>query len=141
MKTHDTLDRHLKRWAGGNKLREMVALTVSKLCSGAVVISALVAQGELAGTLGEIQGDNADGDAQKALDIIANDILVDEMRDSPVAYVASEEIEKALELNAGAPLSIAFDPLDGSSNIDTNLSVGTIFSIFETGMGNGTTDS
>ncbi len=136
-----TLEQYLEPWTEGSKLRQMVALATSKVAEATVSIAELVTQGNLAGMLGQIHGDNADGDAQKELDIRANDILINGLKDSPIAFIASEELEEALEINTGAPLSIAFDPLDGSSNIDTNLSVGTIFSIFETGRGNGTTDS
>ena len=66
---------------------------------------------------------------QKELDIRANDLIVEELRAAPVAWLASEELDNPIELNRGAPLYVAIDPLDGSSNIDTNVSVGTIFSI------------
>ncbi|MCW9033598.1 MAG: class 1 fructose-bisphosphatase [Rhodospirillales bacterium] len=141
MKKPDTLEHYLQEWAGKDELRQLVAYTVAKVCAGTGEIAELVAQGDIAGMLGQVHGDNADGDAQKELDIRANDLLIEGLNDAPVAYIASEELEEALELNKGAPLSIAFDPLDGSSNIDTNVSVGTIFSIFETGLGNGTTAS
>src|SRR5690606_33246911 len=48
---------------------------------------------------------------------------------APVAFIGSEELEAPIANRAGAPVSVAVDPLDGSSNIDTNVSIGTIFSI------------
>jgi len=51
------------------------------------------------------------------------------LKSSPVAWMGSEEDEKAVLLNQGAPIVVNIDPLDGSSNIDTNVSIGTIFSI------------
>ena len=66
---------------------------------------------------------------QKELDVRANDILVDELQAAPVAWVASEELEEPMAIRQGAPLYVVVDPLDGSSNIDTNVSVGTIFSV------------
>ena len=63
------------------------------------------------------------------LDMRANEIIIDELIDAPVAYLASEELELPVPINQGAPLYVAIDPLDGSSNIDTNVSVGTIFSV------------
>jgi fructose-1,6-bisphosphatase I len=70
-----------------------------------------------------------DGDTQAALDLRANDLIMEELRNAPVACVASEELDLPQGLNSDAPLCVAIDPLDGSSNIDTNVSVGTIFSI------------
>ncbi|TIP55943.1 MAG: class 1 fructose-bisphosphatase, partial [Mesorhizobium sp.] len=71
----------------------------------------------------------ADGDIQKDLDIFADDIFLDAVRHAPVALYASEELEQPVLLDSQAPLAIAIDPLDGSSNIDTNVSIGTIFSL------------
>ena len=75
------------------------------------------------------RGANADGDVQKDLDVFADDIFLDAMRHAPVALYASEELEQPVLLDADAPLAVAIDPLDGSSNIDTNVSIGTIFSL------------
>ena len=60
---------------------------------------------------------------------IADDIFLDAMRHAPVALYASEELEQPVLLDRDAPLAVAIDPLDGSSNIDTNVSIGTIFSL------------
>ena len=66
---------------------------------------------------------------QKDLDVFADDIFLDAMRHAPVALYASEELEQPVLLDTDAPLAVAIDPLDGSSNIDTNVSIGTIFSL------------
>ncbi len=101
------------------------------LAEAAKRISRLVAAGPLAGALGANTGEaNADGDAQKTLDVMANEHVLAALTDAPVAYYASEEEDSILTLNAGAPLAVAVDPLDGSSNIDVNVSIGTIFSIY-----------
>ncbi|WP_248304814.1 class 1 fructose-bisphosphatase [Breoghania sp. L-A4] len=78
---------------------------------------------------GDIVGENAGGDQQKALDLRAHDIVVDALRTAPVAMVGSEEADAPIPLASGAPVSVAVDPLDGSSNIDVNMSIGTIFSV------------
>ena len=62
----------------------------------------------------------------------ANDMLAAGLRNVPVASLASEEMAEPIELNPEGTLLVAVDPLDGSSNIDTNVSVGTIFSILRT---------
>ncbi|SOC11935.1 class 1 fructose-bisphosphatase [Rhodobacter maris] len=79
-------------------------------------------------------GTNAGGDGQKALDVIADDLFRTALEDSAVAYYASEEQDEVVSLGAGT-LALAIDPLDGSSNIDVNVSIGTIFSIFPAAEG------
>ena len=72
---------------------------------------------------------NAGGDVQKALDILTDRWFTEALDAAPVAVLVSEELEAPKLLKEGAPLVVAIDPLDGSSNIDVNVSVGTIFSI------------
>lgn len=130
MSEHETLDSYLDNWSkDGGELRGAAAETIRVIADACCAISEIVALGPLAGNLGARLGENTDGDAQSALDIRANDLTIDELRRAPVACVASEELETPLELDPGAPLCVAIDPLDGSSNIDTNVSVGTIFSV------------
>lgn len=69
------------------------------------------------------------GDAQKALDLIADDAFGTALRGSAVRWYASEEQADAVEMNPQGTLALAIDPLDGSSNIDVNVSIGTIFSV------------
>ena len=73
---------------------------------------------------------NADGDSQKSLDVIADAKFLEAVKESGMAaaYV-SEEQEGAIVLDRDAPLVVAIDPLDGSSNIDVNVSIGTIISV------------
>ncbi len=82
------------------------------------------------GDLGAAVGTNAGGDGQKALDLIADDLFRHALADAGVRWFASEEQDDAILLNPQGTLAVAVDPLDGSSNIDTNVSIGTIFSIF-----------
>ncbi len=82
------------------------------------------------GDLASPVGTNADGDGQKALDVIADDLFRQALSGTGVRWLASEEQEQAVALDPNGRLAIAIDPLDGSSNIDTNVSIGTIFSIY-----------
>ena len=96
-------------------------------------ISHLVNQGDLIGVLGNAESENVQGEVQKKLDIISNDIMIDSLKwNGNLAGMASEENDDWIRIpeNAlkGHYLAL-FDPLDGSSNIDLNLTVGTIFSI------------
>lgn len=92
-------------------------------------ISQLLRKGALADILGEAGNQNVQGEEQK-LDVLANDLLLDALaQNSHCAGVASEELDNATSANADGSLLVLFDPLDGSSNIDINMAVGTIFSI------------
>lgn len=96
-------------------------------------ISHLVNQGNLIGVLGSADSENVQGEVQKKLDIITNDIMVDALNwTGHLAGMASEEIGDIILIPPQYPKGkylALFDPLDGSSNIDVNLAVGTIFSI------------
>ncbi len=129
MVVHATLREHLAEWAGDDTQRLAVADTITNIAKAGVEIARIVALGPLAGDMATKRGDHLDGDTQKELDFLSNKIVTDALRASPVAWMGSEEDEKAVALNSGAPLAVNVDPLDGSSNIDTNVSIGTIFSI------------
>ena len=93
-------------------------------------ISQLLRKGALADILGEAGNQNIQGEEQKKLDVLANDLLLDALaKNAHCAGVASEELDDATPANADGSLLVLFDPLDGSSNIDINMAVGTIFSI------------
>ena len=96
-------------------------------------ISHLVNQGDLMGTWGSAESENVQGEVQKKLDIISNDFMIDALKwTGHLAGMASEEDDEPIAIPEQYPrvkYLALFDPLDGSSNIDVNLTVGTIFSI------------
>lgn len=93
-------------------------------------ISQLLRKGALADILGEAGNQNVQGEEQKKLDVLANDLLLNALaKNTHCAGVASEELDNATPANAEGSLLVLFDPLDGSSNIDINMAVGTIFSV------------
>jgi fructose-1,6-bisphosphatase I len=120
-----TLDMYLSRRPD----LAAVCETVAALAAAGRRIASILARGPLAGALSQVIGESRDGDGQKALDAMTHDIIREALSAAPVAQFASEEAEAPELLNAGAPLAVAVDPLDGSSNIDTLAPVGTIFSI------------
>ena len=89
-----------------------------------------IARGDIDENLSDAAGTNMGGDDQKALDVIADEAFMNELKGSAVRYYASEEQNEVVELNATGSLALAIDPLDGSSNINTNVSIGTIFGIY-----------
>jgi fructose-1,6-bisphosphatase I len=123
------LGAFLDRWAHGDPARADIAVTVVRLSEACGRIGNLVSLGALAGALGSETGRQSGVDAQKEIDVRANDLIVAALKDAPVASLGSEELEWALPIHPGAPLAVAVDPIDGSSNIDANVSVGTIFTV------------
>ncbi|MDA8621582.1 class 1 fructose-bisphosphatase [Psychrosphaera sp.] len=93
-------------------------------------ISFRVGQADLSGVLGSTLNENIQGETQKKLDILSNQLLKDMLLESGfVRAIASEEEDYIVEGEHGGRFLVAFDPLDGSSNIDVNSLTGTIFSI------------
>ena len=104
-------------------------LAVVNTCSN---LSHEVAQGALIGLLGSAGSGNVQGEVQQKLDIIANDQLIDGVQGcKSLAGLASEEMELPVPVQGTGDYLLLFDPLDGSSNIDVNVSIGTIFSILK----------
>jgi len=96
-------------------------------------ISYTVGKGAIAGVLGEAGSDNVQGESQKKLDVIANETLLEANEwGGNLAAIASEEMDHPHAIPNRYPRGeflLLFDPLDGSSNIDVNVSIGTIFSV------------
>ncbi len=132
MKQGLTLRQQLDEYSGSDPLRRAVADAVAVLARATMDISDLTCRGVLAGVTGQAEGRNPDGDIQKDLDVRADQIIRSALRTSAIASLASEEAATPEILNRSAAISVAVDPLDGSSNINTNMSVGTIFSIVRT---------
>ncbi len=103
---------------------------VARACKG---ISQAVNKGALGGVLGSADLENVQGEIQKKLDIIANDVLIEANEwGGHLAAMASEEMDSIYVVPNRYPQGeylLLFDPLDGSSNIDVNVSIGTIFSV------------
>lgn len=124
------LDAVLKQHAEQSDIYADVARVVSGLAAAAAAISRLIRTPDKAANLGAIKGSaNADGDDQKALDVLADELITAQLRNAGVAIYLSEEQDAPIPLHEQGSLIVASDPLDGSSNIDTNVSIGTIFSI------------
>lgn len=129
MDAETDLGSFLDHWARGDRARADVAVTLVRLADACCRISNLIALGPIAGALGSETGRQSGTDRQKEIDVRANDMIVAALKDAPVASLASEELEWALPINPGAALAVAVDPIDGSTNIDANVSVGTIFTV------------
>ena len=105
---------------------------VARACKS---ISHAVNKGALGGVLGTAESENVQGEVQKKLDIIANEVLLEANEwGGHLAAMASEEMDSIYLVPNRYPQGeylLLFDPLDGSSNIDVNVSIGTIFSVLK----------
>jgi fructose-1,6-bisphosphatase I len=124
-----TLHACLGRYSAEDALLAANAAVILALAKAAIVLSDVIAAGPLMEVSARDSGVNADGDKQTKIDVFADALFCAAMRNVPVAAVLSEESDLPVELDSGAPLCVAIDPLDGSANLDNNISVGTIFSI------------
>ncbi len=110
-------------------------LLVEVVARACKAISAYVNKGALGNILGSADSTNVQGEVQKKLDILSNEILLDATEwGGHLAGLASEEMDEPYSIPKQYPRGkylLVFDPLDGSSNIDVNISVGTIFSVLE----------
>lgn len=99
-------------------------------------IAIIIDQGAIADNMGSLGSENVQGEVQKALDVITNDIFIESCQKSGyVAGMASEELVDVIDIadknKKNGNYLLMFDPLDGSSNVNVNISVGTIFSILK----------
>lgn len=110
-----------------DRLREPVLA----LCQVAGRLAKTIARGPLGQDLGAEVGENADGDGQKALDVMADAEFSAALKGTSVRWYASEEQQDVVAIDTDGAFALAIDPLDGSSNIEVNVSIGTLFSIYE----------
>ena len=123
-----TLSQFLQQQSGN--LTPELAQVIETIANTCKRIDVLLQKGALAGVLGSADNENVQGEEQKKLDVISNDYLIDALKVHPhVGGLASEELDDFTPAQENGEYLVLFDPLDGSSNIDINMCVGTIFSI------------
>ncbi len=139
--TQMTLRQHLMAKATDTDLMILIEDIAIACC----MISDEVRHGAFAGNLGAAGTENVQGEAQKSLDVISDEIFQALVGGNPrLAALVSEEVEEVnwrKETPQAGDFVVYYDPLDGSSNLDVNLSVGTIFSIVRLGQAIEMTDS
>ena len=137
-----TLAQFLPQHLQQNNIPAELGSVLESIVAACSDISGKVRLGALAGVLGMAGTGNIQGEDQKKLDVIANDILIDVLKNNAhVAGLASEEEDTFVAANENGGYLVLFDPLDGSSNIDVNISVGTIFSVLTKPEGRLNTES
>ena len=124
-----------------NSIPAELRLLIEVVARACKTISHSVGKGALGDILGSAHTENIQGEVQKKLDVISNEILLEANEwGGHLAAMASEEMESIHPIPNRYPMGeymLLFDPLDGSSNIDVNVSIGTIFSVLKApdGMG------
>lgn len=122
-----------------NTIPAELRLLIEVVARACKTISHAVGKGELGDVMGTAESENVQGEVQKKLDIISNDILLEANEwGGHLAAMASEEMETIHPIPNRYPMGeylLLFDPLDGSSNIDVNVSIGTIFSVLKAADG------
>ena len=128
-----SLTRYLIEEQRADRIGPDLRLLIEVVARACKSISVAVGKGALGGVLGDAGTGNVQGEAQKKLDVLSNEILLEANAwGGHLAGLASEEMEHSQPIPDVYPRGnylLLFDPLDGSSNIDVNVSVGTIFSV------------
>ena len=129
--THTTFRQHLQ----GQNTDAALLLLIEDVAAACRMIADRVRHGAFAGVLGAAETENVQGETQKELDVISDEIFQQLVGGNPMlAALVSEEVDE-VNWRKQAPKAgdyvVYYDPLDGSSNLDVNLSVGTIFSIVQ----------
>ena len=129
-----SLTRYLvEQQRAGGHIPSQLRLLLEVVARACKSISHAVNKGALGGVLGSAESENVQGEVQKKLDIIANEVLIEANEwGGHLAAMASEEMDSIYVVPNRSPQGeylLLFDPLDGSSNIDVNVSIGTIFSV------------
>ena len=136
-----TLSRYLIEQTRSHNTPADLRFLIEVVARACKAISHQVSKGALGGVLGSMETENVQGEVQKKLDVLSNEILLEANEwGGHLAGMASEEMDKAYQIPGRYPKGaylLVFDPLDGSSNIDVNVSVGTIFSVLRCPERNG----
>jgi fructose-1,6-bisphosphatase I len=133
--THKTLIQFLIEDQQRHGSDEKLTMLLHDVTTACKAISNALKNGALADVLGSLGTENVQGETQKKLDVLANDIFLRRCEfGGTLAAMVSEEMDEIYPIPAHFPRGryiLLFDPLDGSSNIDVNVSVGSIFSVLK----------
>ena len=130
-----TLSRHvLEQFSDFSAEAQDISAIMSRIALAAKLISRRLSRaGLMAGTLGFTGETNVQGESVKKMDVYANEVFISVFKQSGlVCRLASEEMEKPYYIPENCPIgryTLLYDPIDGSSNVDINLNVGSIFSL------------
>ena len=135
MASSRTLEQFLSSAAQRDPALDQLVPIVQGIAGAGISLSRLISRHGLIDYVEKAGAENSDGDLQTPLDILAHNIFESALNQLPVSFLASEERAEILEIDPRAAYGVAIDPLDGSSNIETNMSIGTIFSVLSGSAG------
>jgi len=121
------LEQHLAAWAQREGVHEDLAAIIFVIASTGAKLAKMIARHDKAAQ--STASGKPESDAQQPLQSLAQSVFAEALNKLPIAFIASEKTTELLEIDPGSSLGVAIDPLDGSSNLDTNTSIGTIFSV------------
>jgi fructose-1,6-bisphosphatase I len=127
--TRPTLTDVLADWGASSTSGRAVVAAIGAIAAASVELAGMIAASPLADATAGERASNASGDDQKPLDVLAEAHFVSALSGLDVAGVCSEESADPIPLTTGGAIVVSLDPIDGSSNIDINAPIGTIFSI------------
>jgi fructose-1,6-bisphosphatase I len=119
MGAKSTLNQFLLSWMGDDRSRRDLCSTITSIAEVGINLSKLISQHGLVRY----------GNTKKPLNIVVHNVLEEALYDAPVAYLASAEKSEPVPLNPKGTLAVAINPLDSSTNIESNMSIGTIFAV------------
>ncbi len=129
------LEVFLSEKLGQTEEKQRLKMVIQAIAESVKQVAVMVEKAPLAGQLGKLENENVQGEQQAKLDLLTNDCFVKNLQAcEAVAGMVSEELEDAIVLSKDASMPnylVVFDPLDGSSNIEVNVAVGSIFSVLK----------
>ncbi|MBA3019746.1 class 1 fructose-bisphosphatase [Propionicimonas sp.] len=127
-----SLAARLDHWSGQSGDHRRLVAIVHAMAEAGIRLSGVIAVAALENPGADTKPEavtNASGDEQKPLDVYAEKVVVDALGGLDIAAICSEESEEPIPVTAGGAYVVAVDPVDGSSNIDVNAPIGTIFAV------------
>jgi fructose-1,6-bisphosphatase I len=126
----------LAQWLATQSIEQNLGSVVASMAAASAEIAQVLRHAPISGQTGLAGNTNVQGEAQKALDVISNDIVLKHLeQNAQVSILVSEELDEAVHFGNDGTYLVATDPLDGSSNLDVNVTVGTIFSVLNSAGG------
>ena len=126
----------LAQWLATQNAAPELSSVIMTMAAAGAELAAVLREAPIAGQTGLAGATNVQGEAQKALDVISNDIVLKHIeQNSAVSILISEELDEPVHTSSQGAYLVATDPLDGSSNLDVNVTVGTIFSVLPSAGG------
>lgn len=125
--------KSFQSYISNKNINEDLLLVIKSIINSCIQIEDKIINSAFENLHGELNNQiNTSGDIQKKLDVVSNEIMIDNLTNTnQCAILLSEENDDAIIINLNNKYIVTFDPLDGSSNIDCNCCIGTIFSIYE----------